>query len=574
MPQRSDSISIQQSVCVIINVAAKQNDRGGTKPAPPLSGTITGRIITDDGSSLVKANISVSPAGKTSLNVRPPIVILDEEGNFRISGLEPNSYYITVSLPGYISVMQEDQGSGPYYPGDSINFRLSKGGVISGRVTNSKGEPIVAAKVQAVRVEIIEGLLPKDVPANETQTDDRGIYRIYGLRPGIYIVRVGGKASYQSLPYDRYVPTYYPAGSRNQARTVTIQSGEAPDINIQFLGEHGHQISGEITGVIQSKAPFSPITVRLSNATDGGETVSTLIQTGRGEHEFTLSGLSDGEYWLTADRKYGDEDSVASSPSPITIKGADVTGLKLQLTPLSSVTGRITLNEASIDKHTASCALERKPTLEKTIITMRRDQPGGRELLRLLSTSFANSRPNLQGEFLLAGLEPGHYIFEVRLPEERWYINSITTLSRQSNNVASNSLTLKSGDRVTGLTIMISEGAAGIDGRAVSSNTKISSPSRLRVHLVPAEPEASDDLLRYAELTVTDGGKFKFNNIKPGRYWLLARLVPQNDIFTTISRPIAWDNNARAKLRREAEISNIVVELRPCQDVKDFILRF
>ena len=39
------------------------------------------------------------------------------------------------------------------------------------------------------------------------------------------------------------------------------------------------------------------------------------------------------------------------------------------------------------------------------------------------------------------------------------------------------------------------------------------------------------------------------------------------------TRPIAWDAASRAKLRREAEAANTIVELKPCQQVVDYELK-
>jgi hypothetical protein len=70
---------------------------------------------------------------------------------------------------------------------------------------------------------------------------------------------------------------------------------------------------------------------------------------------------------------------------------------------------------------------------------------------------------------------------------------------------------------------------------------------------------------------MVDDGAFSVLNLAPARYWILARVVGEENANT---RPLSWDAAARAKLRKEAEAANIVVELKPCQQLKDFQFKF
>ena len=109
------------------------------------------------------------------------------------------------------------------------------------------------------------------------------------------------------------------------------------------------------------------------------------------------------------------------------------------------------------------------------------------------------------------------------------------------------------------------EGAAELRGRVEGKNL----PARLRVHLVPAD----DDVLRYAEV-VTPDGAFTFTNLAPGKYWLLARAVPDDESDEKPAKPVAWAANERAKLRQTAEAANQAITLMACQRAKEFVLKF
>lgn len=82
------------------------------------------------------------------------------------------------------------------------------------------------------------------------------------------------------------------------------------------------------------------------------------------------------------------------------------------------------------------------------------------------------------------------------------------------------------------------------------------------MYLVPVEREQANNVLRYSETFVRSDGSFAFTNLAPGRYFVPARVEAPTGTETS-PRPLAWDAAARAKLRREAEAANTIVELKP-----------
>ena len=84
----------------------------------------------------------------------------------------------------------------------------------------------------------------------EKTTDDRGIYRIYGLPAGNYLVWAGGPTYNPGVdPYDTDVPTYAPSSTRDTATEITVRSGEeTTNVDIRYRGEPGHIVSGTVNG--------------------------------------------------------------------------------------------------------------------------------------------------------------------------------------------------------------------------------------------------------------------------------------------------------------------------------------
>jgi hypothetical protein len=162
----------------------------------------------------------------------------------------------------------------------------------------------------------------------------------------------------------------------------------------------------------------------------------------------------------------------------------------------------------------------------------------------------------------------GRYFVEARLPGTSWYISSIALSgSGQSGSAdaARDGIRIKTGERVTGLTVSIREDAASLRGSVVLPKGKTISTTRLRVHLVPAEPEEKENVLRFFEAVVKDDEAFQLSNIAPGRYFMIARQA--DDAREDYVRPLAWDREARIKLWRDAEAAKNAIELKPCQNL-------
>jgi hypothetical protein len=140
----------------------------------------------------------------------------------------------------------------------------------------------------------------------------------------------------------------------------------------------------------------------------------------------------------------------------------------------------------------------------------------------------------------------------------------------KSIDVAKNGVRLKSGDKVKGVVVTIAEGAVAFSGKVVVEPDKKPPTSKMRVHFVPAEPEAPDDVLRYYEGPVSADGSFSLTNLAPGKYWIVGRESDDAKQAEADRKPSAWEPGARTALRFEGEASKNVIELTQCQKVADY----
>lgn len=580
-------------ICLLVLTAgaaraqeAKTSEATEARAGASRTGTITGRVVGEDGRPLADTVISFYRPYAMGMSA-PLTATSDIEGKFKVSGIEPGLYTAQAMLPGFVNPLDSsmDESQLRYFRlGDFVNLTLVKGGVITGTVRDANGEPVIAVSVRAIRVREAAGRAAVRFSGffPERMTDDRGVYRIYGLPPGTYVVSAGGSQRPFGMlnAYEGDAPTYFPSSTRDTAVEVPVQGGEeATGIDIRYRGERGHIISGTVSGVVEANMQYG-ISIVLKQTSSGGYAATTFVGQGM-KHGFSFNGIADGEYELTAQQWGGASDSVASIPRRVTVKGANVTGIELALTPLASIGGRVNLEAAPKD----NCGEQRNANVFETVINARRDEKTqAGDIWRTPFFAFSGSVPNAQGDFTIRNLIAGNYRLTTRLPVETWYVRSIALpgaavkpAEPRSAAAVASLITLKAGERVTNVAVNIAQDGATLRGRVlnrVGAAEGATLPDTLKVYLVPAERERADDTLRYAEASAEDGGAFALLNIAPGRYWLVARSIPENESRQQTPRPLAWDAEARAKLRREAEAANTAIELKPCQRLADYELRF
>lgn len=544
-------------------------------------GAISGRVVNDRGEPMAGATVFVRAIG--SIN-QSRSTIADAEGNFRIGNLGPALYIVGCSSPTYVFQPPDADGLPYYYRiGDSIRLELTKGGVLTGTITNAAGEPMVGMNVRAIRIRDASGRPPRIISADrsERSTDDRGIYRIYGLHPGTYLVIAGGGGGLQSMqfnPYETDAPTYSPSSTRDTATEYSVRSGEETIADIRYRNDPGHTISGTVRVGSQGSA-----SVMLSS-NDGKPMSSLTAFQLPGARGFELTGVSDGEYSLYAQEMATTMRSTTVPPDlsmsevkRVVVKGADVTGIELTPRPLSVLSGIVALEPSKAPE----CQGKRKPLFSEMLVELQRNEKESELLppfLRGATTNSASVDP--KGAFSMRNLVPARYRFNPRFYARYWYVQSITAggappsaakTAAARNDVAGSWVTTRAGEQISNVTITLAGGAASIRGKvAVAEGATM--PSGTTVYLVPAERDKVDDVLRYFVTEVSADGTFTLNNLPPGRYWSLLETSPPPEIATLTKLRLPESAETRIKLRRTAEAQKSDVELKPCQTLADFQL--
>jgi len=534
---------------------------------PVTNGVIDGRVVNESGQAMAGATVFVRAVNSSGAARQ---TTSDIEGNFRMAGLEPALYTVSATAPAYTMVSSTDLFTPTYYRlGDTVRIELVRGGAITGTVTNALGEPVVAVRVRAtmIRDARSEGAKLAYI-SSEQPTDDRGIYRIYGLRPGTYIVSAGGSGfAYSFNPYDQDLPTFAPSSTRDTAAEVLVRSGEDSNIDIRYRGEPGHVISGTV-----KVAGTTGSSIALSQA--GSPVPMGNTYQPDGARGFSFTGLGDGDYDIVAQELASNPNANAtpvfsvSEPKRVSVRGADVTGIELSTKPLSSISGKIALEPTKAPE----CQGKRPPLFAEMVVRLQKPETDkDKEDMLTLRFLASSASPDANGAFQIRNLVPGKYQFEPRFYARYWYLQSIATATGtpkpQKLDAAANWTTVKSGEQLSNLTITLAQGAASIRGRVVVQEG--AAPSAMSLYLVPAEPDKTNDVLRYFVSDVGEDMTFTFNNLPPGRY--LTHLDTQTTTLKKFRQPEAGPE--RLKVRRSAETKKNEIELKPCQNLVDYQLK-
>jgi hypothetical protein len=529
---------------------------------------ITGRVVNENGEPHVNANVLIRPDTPEGLPVTQTTT--NREGVFKLSGLERGSYTVSAAVPAHIPKSFDTR---PVYKDeDVVTLVLMKGGVITGTVTSAKGEPVVGIGIRVRLARDESGRSYGDMGSYyDNMTDDRGVYRVYGLPSGTYVVSADGGAENRSSTrmsvngFANDLPTYAPSSNREDAAEINVRTGEEiSNVNIRYRGERGSTISGILQGLPDDNRGFS---VMLTSIVEGGRSWENQFQGAGGE--FAFDGIPDGDYNLEGMAYWTDRTRRQSDSMLLHVRGADIEGLALTVLPLASINGRVVLEPLTApapdcnDKHQLQFS-------EVSVTAWHRVTEGARKKPQFVWRASGPATPNAQGNLKISDIAAGEYYFAARFSAQQWFLRSIA-LAPPTTNVKPTDVTriwttIKPGDQLSTLTFTLAQGAGLIRGEvSLAAGQKL--PEKLVAFLVPAETERADDVLRYFAAPVNSDGRFWLNNVAPGRYWIVAQPGTDDTRYEVSKVRLPDGAETRSSLRHVAERTKTEIELKPCQDV-------
>ena len=448
-------------------------------PAQPRDGRGGGQSLAA-GTAAVSGTIVVAGTGQPARRARVTLnategggsrtAMTDEEGRYVFSGVGAGRYMLSASKTGHVGVIFGQ--TRPGRPGTPIqltdgqqfaaNLQLPRGSVITGTVVDEYGEPTPGTQVRVMRYVVQAGRRTLQQAGNGA-TDDRGIYRVYGLQPGEYIVSA-------------------------------VPRNVGPGVDVGRLQAELAQVREQVAGALADAAAARELATR-----------ATMLQSQMPPQEEQSTGYSPVYFPGTV--------STAQAGTVTLNLGEERTGVDFQLqrVAMARIDG-IVVNSTgqATDNVQVTLTDPSAPMAGAVSMAARADSEGRFHLAnvppgsyRLLARAAVAQGGAPAGPAQLGGraMRPlGPQSTAIRL----WGSVDIPVDGRNLTNVV---VTLQQGLTVS--------------GRVSFQGTTAQPPAdltRMRVNLVPADPTAGAGMMMNAAGIVDASGKFTIASVVPGLY--------------------------------------------------------
>jgi carboxypeptidase family protein len=270
----------------------------------------------------------------------------DDQGRFQLTDLPPGQWRVTVQKGGYFTWQPGQRRPFEEPPPITLargqrvtaNVPLSRGGVITGRVSDEAGEPLAGLRVRVYRAKMVKGYRRLEDVGAADQTDDTGAYRIFGLPPGDYYVAASLRmAPPDSVVQTTYSPTYYPGtGELAEAQRIRVELGGEVTAIFPLLPVRNITVTGMV--LTSSGAPANAFLNLVSDAAEFGTPLGIGGVT-QPDGTFTIPDVPPGHYTLNASLR-GDGPSENGSIQ-LTVVNDDVSGNTIVTGKPATMKGRI-----------------------------------------------------------------------------------------------------------------------------------------------------------------------------------------------------------------------------------------
>jgi carboxypeptidase family protein len=273
-------------------VAPLLSQTSTTRPPRDVRGTarLSGVVVGVDGTPVAGVTLTLMNSAW-----RPETIVSDANGRFGFTALAVDLYRLRAEKSGYLpteygALRPEGEGTpialAEGQRADALTITLVRTGAIGGTVRDADGRPVTGMSVYVT---------PKDGNGIVAvgHTDERGVYRVEGVRAGEYKVL--------AMPADerKTVPVFHrTTTSPGQAATVRLDRGEEREgIDITLVEERPASLSGVILDV--SGLPAADVQVfAIPLAWGGGR--GRLARVSGPDGEFVFDDLFPGRYGLRA----------------------------------------------------------------------------------------------------------------------------------------------------------------------------------------------------------------------------------------------------------------------------------
>lgn len=470
----------------------------------------------------------------------PTKTTTDADGVYHFMNLQPGKYEVVPYTPALTSASESKVWSerevkvGAGETVENIDFALMQGGVITGQATDAKGRPAIG---QMVMIEPVEGDTVARKRADDmafyfyfmsiNRTDDRGIYRLYGLPPGRYLVSLQAVQDAGSNPFTMnyarfdYPQTFYP-GVKDKAKAMAVEvkaGSETRGIDIRLGPPTSlYTASGRIIDADTGKpVPSLTASCEMTSGDSYFYVRGGMASGTNANGEFKLDSLSSGKYKAIA---IVDQDSnYYSETSPFEITNGNVSGILIKVHRGQTLSGVVAIEgptntdpQAIITQLSIKAAISGSQSVAYQVLSV---------------------KPAADGSFRLIGVHPGSMNFSLNYLLAK---TPYTLLRVEHNGIRiERNLEIPPGENLTGVRLVIAEASGVIRGQVKMADD---SPLPKEHFIIILNRLADTDSHSQPGEGVDESGLFEARGLLPGEYELT--------VYVTDSSPEVFAR-ARAK---------------------------
>ena len=445
----------------------------------------------------------------------------DQTGTYRIANMPAGTYTITPVAPSLAFENDLTNNTVVVNEGETVedvNFSMVPGSVITGKVTDADGKPVIGTFVSLMTVDT------RLISVRETEsirTDDRGIYRAFGLSEGKYKVYVGGTDSLPGDEVTSYRQTFHPSVTDVAKATVieVTEGSEATNVDIVI----GRAVSKfTVTGRILDGETGKPLPhikygVYRSFGNHGGASVTGRHVT-NANGEIRLENVLPGTYSVFI---VPEDSGLRGDSVSFEVVDHDVADLVIKAGKAASLSGVVVFEGAD----------GTDPTIKPNSLIIN-------AWARSNERVFTGSMPqvvNPDGSFRIGGLGKGFTRFTVdsRDPNDRRQPALLRV--ERDGVVQPDGLFVKDGEQVTGLRLVVKYLTGAIHGQIKIEGDELLPNSRISVWINLINPGGSGpSYFNSGRSPQLDSRKrFVIESLAPGTYEVNAAVFEPNRADTT-----------------------------------------
>lgn len=497
--------------CVLVILGVAIYSPAQTTPAKEPTASISGKV-TVKGKGVPGIIVVVTDPNRGY--ARPSYhATTDASGNYRISNIPEGTYRVSPHVLAFAVENQEATNRVNVADGETIedmNFVLVKGGVITGKITDSDGQPLIEQQVTLQLLHDERGMM--NVTYFPIHTDDRGIYRAFGLRAGKYKVYTGHE------PFDRlpvpgragrgYTKTFHPS-TTDEAKAMLIEvseGSESKDVDIVMAGliPSGFRVSGRIVHGETGK-PLPNTGYGITQHQEGS-TSSTSGARSNADGEFKFENVLPGKYSVYIQMDHNSE--IRSTPLHFEVTDHDITGLVLKSVKGASLSGVVVLEGS--DEKTLS-----KKLAELHIYAMIENPTGDDGQ----GSTAVPLKPD--GSFRLIGLRAGTANIQVGSMSPYGSRDLSIVKVERDGMPQPNGINVKEGEQIDGIRLTVHYLTGAIRGQLKIEGGELPASARMFISITLA----NDDPVRSSRTEQVDARRrFFAQSLAAGRYVVSAHV--------------------------------------------------